>query len=100
MKLADYRKAPQTLGQIARLDSKRWFGIIMNNTLEKCALGYTAPSTGKHYPASEAELAFGRACDDAKAYLASEKAKKEGRGADDERVPEPPDDWPVADIIP
>lgn len=98
MKLDEYRKAPQTLGQIARLDSKRWYGLVKNSSEAESAKGYTSPASGKHYPASDAELAFGRACDQANAYLEAEKAKQGGAG--EERVPEPPDDWPEADIIP
>ncbi len=83
MKLDEYRKAPQTLGQISRIDNKRWFGLVMNNSEAESAKGYTSQS-GKHYPATGAELEFGRACEDAVDYLESQK---EGREASKEEPP-------------
>ena len=77
-KKKDYK--PETLGQIGRTDSKRWFGLIMNCTEEKSRAGYTA-TNGKHYPASKEEIAFGAAC---------ELAKKENEGAQNKGQPTPP----------
>ena len=87
MKLDEYRKAPQTLGQISRIDNKRWYGLVMNNTEAKSAEGYTSESTGKHYPATQAEIDFGRACEDAVDYLESQKEDHRPK-----HNPEPPDE--------
>ncbi len=83
MKLDEYRKAPQTLGQISRIDNKRWYGLVMNNSEAESAKGYISQS-GKHYPATGAEIEFGRACEDAVEYLESQK---EGREASKEEPP-------------
>jgi Mitochondrial genome maintenance MGM101 len=81
--MAEYKEHPQTLGQIARIDNKRWYGLVMNNTEAKQAEGYTSPNSGKHYPATNAQLAFGRACEEAVHYLEEQRQLKEegGRGA-------------------
>lgn len=95
VKLDEYRKNPQTLGQISRIDNKRWFGLVMNNSEEEMAKGYTSPTTGKHWPASQADLDFGRACEDAVAYLEEQKEghqESAKQRAQDEADPE--DDVP------
>jgi hypothetical protein len=84
---AEYQKAPQTLGQIARIDSPRWYGLIMNNSEEKSRKGYTNPA-GKHYPATMGEVAFGKACDEARAYTEAKNAEKAAETEEPEE-PEP-----------
>ena len=49
----------KTLGQLARLDSKYWFGIVMNFKAE--------PFQGR--PPSEASVKFGEACAAAREHL-------------------------------
>lgn len=68
----------KTLGQLSRLDSKYWFGIVMNFTAE--------PFQGR--PPSAESVAFGEACaaarkhlDEAKAAEAGGTAKESGPGA-------------------
>lgn len=90
VKLDEYRKAPQTLGQIVRLDNKRWYGLIMNNSEAESAKGWISPS-GKHYPASAAELAFGRACEEAAEYVESQQQAREQKVQDEA---DPEDDVP------
>jgi len=92
MKLNEYQKNPQTLGQISRIDNKRWYGLVMNNSEAESAKGYTSPS-GKHYPATAAELTFGRACEDAVEYLESQKQGKEQKE-------EPPQSETAEDDVP
>lgn len=67
-----------TLGQLSRIDSKYWFGIVMNFTAE--------PFQGR--PPSAESVAFGEACaaarkhlDEAKAAEAGGTAKESGPGA-------------------
>jgi len=79
--MAEYKANPQTLGQIARIDNKRWYGIVMNNTEAQQAEGWTSPKTGQHYPASDAALAFGRACEEAANYLEEQRQLKEEGGS-------------------
>lgn len=81
-KKKDYK--PETLGQIGRTDSRRWFGLIMNVTEAKARAGYTS-TNGKHYPASKEEIDFGIAC---------ELAKKENEGAQNKSQPTPPREPP------
>lgn len=90
VKLDEYRKAPQTLGQISRIDNKRWYGLVMNNTEAESAKGWTSPA-GKHYPATAAEIAFARACEDAVDYLESQQEGREQKVKDEA---DPGDDIP------
>lgn len=61
-----------TLGQIARLDSKYWFGIVMNFKAE--------PFKGR--PPSAESVKFGEACEAARKHLEEEK---ESKGSEDTR---------------
>lgn len=80
VKLMEYRSAPQTLGQIARLDNKRWFGLVMNVTVEETAKG--RDWNGKHYPATAADLAFAKACEDAKTYMDQQGGEQDNEERD------------------
>jgi hypothetical protein len=75
--MAEYKQNPQTLGQISRIDNKRWYGIVMNNTEAEQRKGWTSPKTGQFYPATDAQLAFGRACEEAANYLEEQRQLKE-----------------------
>ncbi len=77
-KKADYE--PQTLGQIARLDSKRFYGLVMNNSEEKARAG--RDWNGKHYDGSKEDIAFGKACDLARDHMEQSKQQDTGTGED------------------
>jgi len=79
MPRAQYLEQPQTLGQIARQDSKRWFGIVKNNTEAKGWIG----RDGKERPPSQADVEFAQAC--AAAVLHMEQSKT--RASEDSNVP-------------
>jgi len=71
-----------TLGQISRLDSKYWFGIVMNFKAE--------PFRGR--PPSEESVKFGEACEAARKHLEeaadkSDRGEIDPRGDDDDNVP-------------
>lgn len=85
---------PQTMGQIARTDNSRWYGLVMNNSEEKARAG--REYQGKHYNSSPQDIAFGAACDKARAYMESQKADKQPGGGDDGGAPTggPEDDVP------
>jgi hypothetical protein len=78
--MQEYKQNPQTLGQISRIDNKRWYGIVMNNTEAEQRKGWTSPKTGQFYPATDAQLAFGRACEEAANYLEEQRQLKEQGG--------------------
>jgi len=80
----EYDRQPMTLGQVFRVDNKRAYGLVMNNSEAKARLG--RDWKGKHYAPSDADIAFGRACDQARAHL--EQAKEQDSGED----PNPYDD--------
>jgi hypothetical protein len=79
-----------TLGQISRQDSKRFYGLVMNNSEEKARLG--RDWKGKHYEPSQEDLVFGAACDQARAYM--EGAKEQGPDDSGSAAPEDGDDVP------
>jgi len=70
----DYDQQPMTLGQVFRVDNKRAYGLTMNCSEAKARLG--RDWKGKHYAPSDADIAFGRACDQAKVHM--EQAKEQG----------------------
>jgi|GEM_PF-635901 len=74
----DYDAQPMTLGQVFRVDNKRGYGLVLNNSEAKARLG--RDWKGKHYGPSDADIAFGRACDQARAHL--EQAKEQDSGED------------------
>jgi len=80
----EYDQQPMTLGQVFRVDNKRAYGLTMNCSEAKARLG--RDWKGKHYGPSDADIAFGRACDQARAHL--EQAKEQDSGED----PNPYDD--------
>jgi ERF superfamily len=82
----EYDQQPMTLGQLFRTDSKRAYGLAMNNSEAKAKLG--RDFKGKHYPPSNADIEFGRACDQARFHM--EQAKNKNTGED----PNPEDDVP------
>lgn len=61
-----------TLGQISRLDSKYWFGIVMNFKAK--------PFQGR--PPSEESVKFGQACEAARKHLEEESTKERNAEAD------------------
>jgi ribosomal protein L37AE/L43A len=69
----EYDAQPMTLGQLFRTDSKRAYGLAMNNSEAKAKLG--RDFKGKHYPPSNADIEFGRACDHAKFHMEQSKNK-------------------------
>ena len=71
---------PQTLGQISRLDNKRFYGLVMNCSEEKARAG--REWQGKHYDSSPQDIAFGAACDKARAYMESQKQEKQQEGGE------------------
>lgn len=60
---------PQTLGQIARLEPKRFYGLVMNNQEAK---GWTGRD-GKHHEPSQADLDFAEACQAAVLHMEQSK---------------------------
>jgi ERF superfamily len=68
----DYDQQPMTLGQVFRLDSKRAYGLVMNNSEAKAKLG--REWKGRHYPPHAADIEFGRACDQAKLHMEQSKS--------------------------
>jgi ribosomal protein L37AE/L43A len=70
MKKAEYDKQPMTLGQISRLDPKRFFGIVANNQQAKSWVG----RDGKSHPPSKQDEEFAMACREAWAHMESSKA--------------------------
>ena len=68
-----------TLGQISRLDSKYWFGIVMNFKAE--------PFKGR--PPSAESVKFGEACEEARKHLANTgpKHKDDDYNDSDDNVP-------------
>jgi ribosomal protein L37AE/L43A len=74
----EYDQQPMTLGQLFRTDSKRAYGLCMNNSEAKAKLG--RDFKGKHYPPSNADIEFGRACDQAKFHM--EQNKNTGEDSD------------------
>jgi hypothetical protein len=61
-----------TLGQLSRLDSKYWFGIVMNYTAE--------PFQGR--PPSQESVDFAAACEQARKHLDEANTEKESQDAD------------------
>jgi len=88
--MQEYKQHPQTLGQISRIDNKRWYGIVMNNTEAEQRKGWTSPKTGQFYPATDAQLAFGRACEEAANYLEEQRQLKDKEQGGTRRGPEQP----------
>jgi ssDNA-binding Zn-finger/Zn-ribbon topoisomerase 1 len=66
-----------TLGRISRLDSKYWFGVVMNYKAE--------PYMGR--PPSAEAVKFGEACEAARQHLKNEAGGGEGRGDEDDELP-------------
>lgn len=60
---------PQTLGQIARLEPKRFYGLVMNNQEAK---GWTGRD-GKYHEPSQADLDFAEACQAAVLHMEQSK---------------------------
>jgi len=69
MPKAQYMKQPMTLGQIVRQDSKRFYGIVMNNQVAK---GWTGRD-GKPRPPSQADRDFAAACKAAVLHMEQSK---------------------------
>jgi len=80
----EYDKQPSTLGQIAREDSKRFFGIVKNNTEAKGWVG----RDGKQRPPSDSDIAFAAACREAVFHMEQSKEQDTGEDAN------PADDVP------
>lgn len=79
----------ETLGQIMRTDSKRAYGLAMNHSAAKARAGYDW--NDKHYPGTPGEVAFGEACELAKAHMASQRSRavgalKQGAGEGEESM--------------
>jgi hypothetical protein len=70
MTKAQYMEQPMTLGQIARQDHKRFFGIVKNNMEAK---GWTGRD-GKPRPPSQADVAFAAACREAVLHMEQSKS--------------------------
>jgi len=68
-----YDEQPMTLGQIARMDPKRFFGIVKNNQEAK---GWT-DRNGKTRPPSDADVAFALACRHAVLHMEQSKTLAE-----------------------
>jgi len=73
MPRAQYLEQPQTLGQIARQDSKRFYGICMNNQEAK---GWTGRD-GKQRPPSQTDVEFAEACKAAVLHMEQSKANRD-----------------------
>lgn len=90
MKRVDYEKNPVTMGQLCRVENKRWYASVMGDTVAETRKG--RDWNGKHYDPSAADLKWAEACEQAKAHLEAQKAQKSEEGGE----PTEPD-W---DIIP
>lgn len=85
----EYEKNPMTMGQLCRVENKRWYASVMGDTVAETRKG--RDWNGKHYDPSAADLKWAEACEQAKAHLEAQKAQKEGAEPED---PGPEDDVP------
>ena len=78
-----YEEQPMTLGQIARMDHRRFFGLAKNNTEAKGWVG----RDGKQRPPSDTDVAFAAACREAVFHMEQSKERDTGEDANPDGVP-------------